>query len=184
MNWQDPNAVIRLIHGGFLWCGIPVSLAAGHRSKKEAKYDLDAIFAYWHTWAQEQTVLNKFRKDSKRSVLSPKEPQPQGQGMTHRANKFFIKKMVGGLDQEQSALHGGARSPEGYHSAREPSDFDNDTDEELRQVESEEKEPMGESNNSDTGSVLGRASLHSQRSTTENRDWKRTGRRLRATLST
>ena len=51
-------------------------------------------------------------------------------------------------------------------------------------MESEEEEPMGESDNSDTGSVLGRASLHSQRSTTENRDLKRTGRRLRATHST
>ena len=76
MNWQDANVVIRLIHGGFLWCGIPVSLVAGHHSKKEAKYDLDATFAYRHTQAQERTVLNKFRKDSKRSVLSPKEPQP------------------------------------------------------------------------------------------------------------
>ena len=53
MNWQDANAVIRLIHGDFLWCGIPVSLAVGHRSKKEAKYDLDATFAYRHTRAQE-----------------------------------------------------------------------------------------------------------------------------------
>ena len=78
MNWQDANAVIRLIHGGFLWCGIPVSLAAGHCSKKEAKHDLDATFAYRHTRAQEWTVLNKFWKDSKRSVLSPKEPQPRG----------------------------------------------------------------------------------------------------------
>ena len=184
MNWQDANAVIRLIHGGFLWCGIPVSLAAGHRSKKEAKYDLDATFAYRHTWAQERTVLNKFRKDSKRFVLSPKEPQPRGRGMTHRADKFFAKKMAGGSDQEQSALRVGAGSPDGYHSAREPSDFDNDTDEELLQVESKEEEPMGESDNSDTSSVLGCTSLHSQRSTTENRDWKRTGRRLRAMHST
>ena len=100
MNWQDANAVIRLIHGDFLWCGVPVFLVAGHRSKKEAKYDLDATFAYWHTRAQERTVLNKFRKDSKRSVLSPKEPQPQGWGMTCQADKFFAKKMVGGSDQE------------------------------------------------------------------------------------
>ena len=70
MNWQDANAVIRLIHGGFLWCGIPVSLVAGHRSKKEAKYDLDATFAYRHTGAQEQTVLNKFRKDVVRGPSS------------------------------------------------------------------------------------------------------------------
>ena len=76
MNWQDANAIIRLIRGHFLWCGVPVSLAARHRSKKEAKYDLDATFAYQHTRAQERTVLSKFQKDSKRSVISPKEPQP------------------------------------------------------------------------------------------------------------
>ena len=174
MNWQDANAVIRLMHRDFLWCGVPVSLAAGHRSKKEAKYDLDATFAYRHTRAQEQTVLNKFRKDSKKSVLSPKEPQPRGRGMTRRADKFFAKRMAGGSEQEQPALRAGAGSPDGYHSAREPSDFDNDMDEELQEVESEEEEPMVQSDNSDVSSVLGRASLHSQRSTTENRDWKRT----------
>ena len=76
MNCQGANVIIRLIRGLFLWCGVPVSLAAGHRSKKEAKYNLDATFAYQHTRAQERTVLSKFRKDSKRSVISPKEPQP------------------------------------------------------------------------------------------------------------
>ena len=82
MNWQDANAMIRLIHGEVLWCGVPVSLAAGHRTKKEAKYDLDATFAYRHTRAQEQIVLSKFRKDSKHSVITPKEPLSRGQGMT------------------------------------------------------------------------------------------------------
>ena len=76
MNWQDANTIIRLISGLFLWCGVPVSLAAGHCSKREAKYDLDATFAYLHTHAQERTVLSKFQKDSKRTVVSPKEPQP------------------------------------------------------------------------------------------------------------
>ena len=76
MNWQDANTIIRLIHGHFLWCGVPVSLAAGHRSKKEARYDLDATFTYRHTNAQERTVLSKFRKDSKKTVIRPKEPQP------------------------------------------------------------------------------------------------------------
>ena len=65
MNWQDANAIIRLISGLFLWCGVPVSLAAGHRFKKEAKYDLDATFAFRHTRAQERTVLSKFQKDKK-----------------------------------------------------------------------------------------------------------------------
>ena len=183
MNWQDANAVIRLIHGEFLWCGVPVSLAAGHSTKKEAKYDLDATFAYRHTWAQEQIALSKFRKDSKRSVITPKEPLSHGRGMTHRANKHFAKKVAGGTELERPALHVTAGSPDGYHSAREPSDLDNDTEEELQDVESEE-EPMVESDNSDTSSVWsGRASLRSQCNTMENRDRKRTRGRLRATDS-
>ena len=173
MNWQDANAIIRLISGLFLWCGVPVSLAAGHRSKKEAKYDLDATFAYWHTRAQERTVLSKFWKDSKRSVISPKEPQPRGWGMTCRADKFFAKKMAGGLEPEWPALHTIAGSPDGYHLAKETSDFDDDTEEEAQEVDSD-VEPMVESNNSDDSSSRSdRASLHSQHSTTENRDHKR-----------
>ena len=180
MNWQDANTIIILIHGHFLWCGVPVSLAAGHRSKKEAKYDLDATFAYRHTRAQERTVLSKFRKDSKRTVISPKEPQPRGRGMTRRANKFFAKKMAGGPKPEWPTHRTVAGSPDGYHSAKETSDFDEDTEEEAQDVESDE-ELMVESDNSNTSSVRsGRASLHSQRSTMENRDRKRISRRLKA----
>ena len=131
MNWQDANAIIRLISGLFLWCGVSVSLAAGHHSKKEAKYDLDATFAYRHTCTKERTVLSKFRKDSKKSVISPKEPQPRGWGMTCRADKFFAKKMAGGPEPEWPALRTVAGSPDGYHSAKETSDIDDDTEEEA-----------------------------------------------------
>ena len=78
MTWQDASTVIRLIHGEFLWCGIPVFLAAGHCTKKEAKHDLDTTFAYRHIRAQERIVLSKFQKDSKRSITTPKEPRPRG----------------------------------------------------------------------------------------------------------
>ena len=57
--------------------------------------------------------------------------------------------------------------------AKETSDFDDDTEEETQEVESD-VELMVESDNSDDSSVrLDRASLHSQCSTTENRDQKR-----------
>ena len=170
MNWQDANAIIRLIRGLFLWCGVLVSLVAGHRSKKEAKYDLDATFTYPHTRAQERTVLSKFRKDSKRSVISPKEPQPRCRGMTCRADKFFARKMAGGPGPERPALRTAVGSPDGYRLAKETSDLDNDTEEEAQDVESDE-ELMVESDNSNASSVqLGHASLHSQCSTMENRD--------------
>ena len=100
--------------------------------------------------------------------------------MAHQADKYFAKRLAGGPVQKRSTLHAGARSPDRYHSAREPSDFDNETEEELQDGKSEE-EPMVKSDNSDTSSVQsGCASLCSQRSTTENRHRKRTRGRLRA----
>ena len=93
--------------------------------------------------------------------------------MTRRAYKFFAKKMAGGLEPERPILRTVAGSPDGYHSAKETSDFDDDTEEEALEVESD-VEQMLESDNSDDSSVWsGRASLHSQCSTTENRDRKR-----------
>ena len=93
--------------------------------------------------------------------------------MICRANKFFAKRMAGGLEPEWPTLRTTAGSPDGYHSVKETSDFDDDTEEEAQEVESD-VEQMLESDNSDDSSVLSdRASLHSQRSTTENRDRKR-----------
>ena len=67
--------------------------------------------------------------------------------------------------------------------AKETSDFEDDTEEEAQDVESD-KELMVESDNSNTCSVRsGCASHHSQCSTTENRDQKRISQRLKATHS-
>ena len=128
-------------------------------------------------------MLSKFRKDSKKSVISPKEPQPQGRGMIRRADKFFANRMAGGSEPEWPTLCTAAGSLDGYHSVKETSDFDNDTEEEAQEVESD-VEQMLESDNSDDSSVRSDcASLHSQRSTTENRDRKRVKRRPKATHS-
>ena len=103
--------------------------------------------------------------------------------MTCRANKFFAKKMAGGLEPEWPTLRTIAESPDGYHLVKETSDFDDDTKEEAQEVESD-VELMVKSDNSDDSSVRSdRASLHSQCSTTENRDRKRVRRRLKATHS-
>ena len=100
--------------------------------------------------------------------------------MTRRANKFFAKKMAGGPEPEWPALRTTAGSPDGYHSTKETLDFDDDTEEEAQEVESD-VELMVESDNSDDSSVRSDcASLHSKHSTTENRDWKRVRRRLKA----
>ena len=98
--------------------------------------------------------------------------------MTCRADKFFAKKMAEGLEPEWPTLHTIAGSPDGYHSAKETSDFDDDTEEEAQ--EESDVEHTFESDNSDDSSVRSdHASLHSQCSTTENRDRKRVKRRLK-----
>ena len=91
--------------------------------------------------------------------------------------------MAGGPESDQPALHATAESLDGYHSAKVHSDFDDDTEEEARDVESEE-EPMVKSDNSNASSIQsGRASVRSQCSTMANRDKRRTSRRLKATHS-
>ena len=97
-------------------------------------------------------MLNKYRKENKKSVINPKEPQPRGWGMTRRADKFFAQKAAGGPEPEWAALHAALDSPDGYHSAKEHSDFDDNTEEEARDVDSE-AEPVEQSDNSDTSSV-------------------------------
>ena len=115
MNWQDANAVIRLVHGEFLWCGVPVSLAARHRTKKEAKYDLDATFTYRHTRAQERIVLSKFRKDSKRSIITPKEPlTPWSRHDTSVLTSTLPKRWQEDRDWSGSALHASCQEAQGW----------------------------------------------------------------------
>ena len=81
--------------------------------------------------------------------------------------------MAGGSEPEWPALRTAAGSPEGYHVVKETSDFNDDTEEEAQEVESDVEHTL-ESNNSDDSSVQSdRASLHSQHSTTENRDRRR-----------
>ena len=93
--------------------------------------------------------------------------------MTRRADSLFAKKLAGGLKLERPTLRTDTGSPDGYHSAKETSDFDEDTKEEAQDVESDE-ELMVKSDNSNSSSARsGHASLHSQHSTTENRDRKR-----------
>ena len=104
--------------------------------------------------------------------------------MTCRADKYFAKTMTRGLEPERPGLHAAVESPDGYHSAWEHSDLDDDTEEETQDGESEE-EAMGDYNNSNTSSIRsGCTSLGSPCSTTVNGDQKRTNRKLRATYST
>ena len=66
MSWDKAHVAIRLMQGDYFWCGIPASVAPGHCTKKEGKYDLQATFNYWHIWAEEQVALSQYGKTTRR----------------------------------------------------------------------------------------------------------------------
>ena len=78
LSWEEATAVIRLMSGEYLWCGVPTSVVPGHRTKKEAKYDLQATFGYRHTRAEERAVISQYRKDMKKKKPVIKWPEMPG----------------------------------------------------------------------------------------------------------
>ena len=72
LSWEEANAVIRLIGGDYFWCGVPASVAPGHRTKKEAKYDLQSTFNYRHIRAEEWAMISQYRKDKKKQKTGDK----------------------------------------------------------------------------------------------------------------
>ena len=189
LSWEEATAVIRLVGGEYLWCSVPASVVPGHRTKKEAKYDLQATFGYWHAQAEERAMISQYRKDlkkKKKPVIKWPETPGQGRGLTRRADKAAAKKIVGGAQPELAALCMVTNIEDDFHSARENSDFEDHTEEELEDIqESEhEEEEAPESDHSAASSVpSSHASFRSWRSNTETWDKKCLKKRLKATNS-
>ena len=80
LSWEEATAVIRLVSGGYLWCGVPASVVPGHRTMKEAKYDLQVTFGYRHARAEERAVISQYRKDLKKKKPVIKRPETPGRG--------------------------------------------------------------------------------------------------------
>ena len=188
LSWGEATAVIRIVSGEYLWCGVPTSVVPGHHTKKEAKYDLQATFGYRHARAEERAVISQYRKDlkKKKPVIKWPETPGRGRGLTRQAHKAAARKIVRGVQPESAALCAAANIEDEFHSARGNSDFEDHTEEELEDIqESEhEEEEAPESDHSTASSVLSsHASFHSRRSNMENRDKKHLKKRLKATNS-
>ena len=188
LSWEDANAIIRLMGRDYFWCGTPASVAPGHRTKKQAKNDLHETFAYRHLRAEERTVFSQHRKNRKKRkpVISHPETPGRGRGLTRRADKLAAKKIVGGAVPEPKFLCASAGPQEDFHSARENSDFEDQTEEELEELQEskQEEEDAPELDHSEASSApSSHVSLRSRRSNTENWDKKCLKKKLKATNS-
>ena len=103
-----------------------VTMVASQHTMKQSKIDLANTQEYhWaHILGQLATIEGRawmLAIENAKSLV----PQTRGRGYTRRADQYFAQKMVGALAPEQPALHAlRPISPEDYYSAREPSEFE------------------------------------------------------------
>ena len=186
MTWDNARGYIQRLQGMFPWCGVRAFLVAGQRTLKRARIDVADSFWFRRERNQEKTALDKFRKQNRKKGMSrmdniqpdPETPKSRGRGMIRRSDKSQAKKLL-----KQGALPVMAArpaSPDDYHSARDASDFEYESDDppeldpEHVDTDYDEEEDGAFSGYSSAGSVaVGYETDRTERSNTANRDKKR-----------
>ena len=163
---------------------------AGQRTLKCSRIDVSDSFWYRRERNQEKVALDKFRKQNRKKGISqmenihpePETPKGRGRGVIRRSDKSQAKKFLKQQKQQQTlpVMAAWPASLDDYHSAREPSDFEYESDDppELdpgyTDSEYEEEEDGAFSGYSLAGSVaVGYETDRTERSKTANRDKKR-----------
>ena len=181
MTWDNARGYIQRLQGMFPWCGVRAFLVAGQRTLKRARIDVADSFWFRHERNQEKTALDKFRKQNRKKGMSrmdniqpdPETPKSRGRGMIRRSDKSQAKKLL-----KQGALPVMAArpaSPDDYHSARDASDFEYESDDppeldpEHVDTDYDEEEDGAFSGYSSAGSMaVGYETDRTQRSNTAN----------------
>ena len=117
------------------------------------------------------------------ALENTKSPTPMGRGRayTRRADRYLVQKVAGSLALEPSLHPLRPATPEDYHSAREPSEFDDGSEE----LEGSGTDSTGYS--STTTMMSHHDTDHTERSDTKNRDhrhWKQKHQDRRASWKT
>ena len=122
---ENMIAYIQILHDIRDWDGMEVTMVAGQCTMKQSRIDLTNTREYHQAcilrWLA--TVEGKAQtlaiENAKTTV-----PQGRGQGYTIRADHYFAQKADVGLAQEPTLHSLRPATPEDYHSAQEPSEFE------------------------------------------------------------
>ena len=144
-----------------------VTVVVGLHTMKQAKIDLANTREYWgaHIMGRLAAVEGRAQNLAIENAKSP-APQPRGWGYTRRADQYSAQKVVWAPAPEPTLHALRPASPEDYHSAREPSE----TNYESEGLEGSETDSTGYS--STTTTMSHHDTNHTQCSDTRNRDWK------------
>ena len=167
ITWENAIAYIWILHYIHDWGSTEVTVVAGQRTMKQSQIDLANTREYrWaHILRRLAAVEGKAQMLALENAKTP-TPQGRGRGYTRRADQYLAQKVARGLALEPTLRLLRPATPEDYHSAQEPSEFEYETE----GSEGSGTDSTGYSSTTTAMSV--RDTDHTQHSDTKNRDHK------------
>ena len=165
ITWENVIKYIRVLHDICDWRSMEVTMVAGQRTMRQSRIDLANTREY--CWAR---ILGQLAAmEGKVQTLGLENaktltPMGRGQAYTRRADWYLAQKAAGNLALEPSLHPLRSATPEDYHSAWKPSEFEDG---------SEESEGSGTDStgySSTTTTTSHHNTDHTQWSDTRNRD--------------
>ena len=165
ITWENAIKYIQVLHEICDWGSTEVTVVAGQHTMRQSWIDLANTRKY-----RPARILGRLAAmEGKAQMLAlenAKTPTPMGRGRayTRRADRYLAQKVTGNLALELSLHPLRPATPEDYHSAREPSEFEDG---------SEESEVSGTDStgySSTTTTMSHRDTDHTEQSDTKNRD--------------
>ena len=125
MASEDTNLYIRTLHDIQDWGGMEVTVIVSQCTMKQSRIDLDNTGDYRRAGILGHlTAVENRAKSLALDTHRPVSPQGRGQGYTWRADCYYAQKAVGARALELTLNAARPATPEDYHSAREPSEFE------------------------------------------------------------
>ena len=168
ITWENAIKYIWVLHEIRDWGGTEVTVVASQCTMRQSWIDL----ANTREYHQARILGRLAAMESKAQTLAlenAKTPTPMGRGQayTRRADRYLAQKVAESPALEPSLHLLRCATPEDYHSAREPSEFED------RSEESEGSGTDSTGYSSTTTMMSHHDTDHTQRSDTKNRDHKR-----------
>ena len=165
ITWENAIKYIRVLHEICDWGSMEVTMVAGQHTMRQSQIDLANMREYHRT-----RILGRLAavegKAQTLALENAKTPTPMGRGRayTRRADWYLAQKVAGSPTLEPSLHPLRPATPEDYHSAQQPSEFDDG---------SEESEGSGTDSTGYSSTITMMShhdTNHTQRSDTKNRD--------------
>ena len=125
ITWENTITYIRILHDICDWGSTEVTVVAGQHTMKQSRIDLANTREYHRAHILGRLAAME-GKAWTLALKNAKTPTPQGRGhsYTRRADQYLAQKVAGGPALEPSLHLLRPATPEEYHSAQEPSEFE------------------------------------------------------------